>query len=237
MTKCLLCHESIDSRFGWKEFLGMVQEKVICNRCEVQFQLIKGEVCQRCGREWMEVAAEHRYEKVCRDCWKWEEDTEYKGVLTCNRSVYHYNPFMKEVLALYKFRGDAVLAEIFQAELRKTYRTHFQDLLVVPIPLSEKRLYERGFNQSVLLAQQLNKNVSIVEALTKSESGKQSKKGRYDRVDGENTFYVARPEDIKDRKIVLFDDIYTTGTTIRMAAKRLKAAGAKEISSLTLIRS
>jgi competence protein ComFC len=142
---------------------------------------------------------------------------------------------MKEVLALYKFRGDAVLAKLFKEELKKIYTTHFQNLLIVPIPLGEERLYERGFNQSLFLAQQLD--VEIVEALAKHETGKQSKKGRSDRMDGENHFYVAQPDAIRDRNILLLDDIYTTGTTIRMAAKRLKDAGAKEISSLTLVRS
>ncbi|WP_417898893.1 phosphoribosyltransferase family protein [Bacillus haimaensis] len=128
-----------------------------------------------------------------------------------------------------------MLANIFKEELKKIFSSHFQNLLVVPIPLSEDRLYERGFNQSLFLARQLN--VEIVEALGKHETGKQSKKGRSDRVAGENHFYVAQPDAIRDRDIVLLDDIYTTGTTIRMAAKRLKDADAKEISSLTLVRS
>lgn len=226
MNKCLLCHETIAAHFGWSEFLGLGKEKMICTDCEAKFEKIGGTLCNGCGREWPDI--------MCPDCKRWE-NTEYKGVLKYNRSIYHYNSFMKEVLALYKFRGDAVLAKLFKEELKKIYMTHFQDLLVVPIPLSEGRLYERGFNQSLFLAQQLD--VEIVEALAKHESGKQSKKGRSDRVAGENHFIVAQPEAIRDRNIVLLDDIYTTGTTIRMAAKRLKDAGVKEISSLTLVRS
>ncbi|MGD6831722.1 ComF family protein [Sutcliffiella halmapala] len=226
MSKCLLCQESIAEHFGWTEFLGLGKEKLVCGECEAKFEKIGGALCNGCGREWPD--------SVCSDCKRWE-NSEYKGVLKYNRSAYHYNSFMKEVLALYKFRGDAVLAKLFKEELKKIYKTHFQDLLVVPIPLSEERLYDRGFNQSLFWAQQLE--VEIVEALAKRETEKQSKKGRSDRVSGENQFYVALPEAIRNRNIVLLDDIYTTGTTIRMAAKRLKDAGAKEISSITLIRS
>ncbi|MGM0837635.1 MAG: ComF family protein [Bacillota bacterium] len=227
MSKCLLCHEPTATHFGWTEFLGLGKEKLVCEECEAKFEKIGGALCDGCGREWPD--------SVCPDCKRWEEHQMYKKVLKFNRSVYHYNSFMKEVLALYKFRGDAVLAGIFQEELKRIHGAHFQNLLVVPIPLSEERLYERGFNQSVLLAQQLD--VDLVEALSKRETGKQSKKGRSDRVDGENHFYVAKQKDIQDKNIVLLDDIFTTGTTIRMAAKRLKDAGAKEISSLTLVRS
>lgn len=226
MSKCLICHESIAAHFGWTEFLGLGKEKLVCAECEAKFEKIGGALCNGCGREWTD--------SVCPDCKRWELK-EYKGVLKYNRSIYHYNSFMKEVLALYKFRGDVVLAKLFKEELKKIYKVHFQDLLVVPIPLSEERLYERGFNQSLFLAQLLD--VEIVEALAKRETGKQSKKGRSDRMAGENHFYVAQQDAIRGRDIVLLDDIYTTGTTIRLAAKSLKDAGAKEISSLTLVRS
>ncbi|MFE7060640.1 ComF family protein [Sutcliffiella sp. NPDC057660] len=226
MSKCLICKELVVAHFGWTEFLGLGKVKLICAECEAKFEKIVGARCNGCGRECPD--------SVCPDCKRWE-NTEYKGVLKYNRSIFHYNSFMKEVLALYKFRGDAVLANIFKDELKKIYSAHFQNLLVVPIPLSEKRLYERGFNQSLLLAQQLD--VEIVEGLAKHETGKQSKKGRSDRMAGENHFYVAQPDVIRDKNIVLLDDIYTTGTTSRMAAIRLKDAGAKEISSLTLVRS
>lgn len=236
MNKCLLCHESIAVHFGWRELLGLGDtDKVVCHACHVQFSKIGGELCEMCGRDWLEVPKEHRHGKVCSDCEKWEERPDYKGVLKLNRSVYHYNSFMKEVLASYKFRGDAVIANVFQKELQRLHRLHGDKQIVVPIPLSEERLYERGFNQSLLLAQQLN--VEIVEALAKSDTVKQSKKGRSDRVKGENNFHVVLPETVKGEDIVLMDDIYTTGTTIRMAAKRLKEAGAKEISSITLVRS
>lgn len=226
MSKCLICKELVAAHFGWTEFLGLGKEKLICTECEAKFEKIEGDLCNGCGRECPD--------SVCLDCKRWE-NTEYRGVLKYNRSVYHYNSFMKEVLALYKFRGDAVLAKTFKGELRKIYETHFQDLLVVPIPLGEERLYERGFNQSLLLAQQLD--VEIVKALAKHETGKQSQKGRSGRMAGENHFYVTQPNVIRDKNIILLDDFYTTGKTIRMAAIRLKDAGAKEISSLTLVRS
>jgi competence protein ComFC len=145
---------------------------------------------------------------------------------------------MKETLALYKFRGDAIIAKAFYRDFRKMYEEEFkkEQCILVPIPLGPKRLYERGFNQSLLLAKLLAP-IEIIEPLAKTDSVKQSKKIRQERLQQENPFYVTEPQIVRGKSILLIDDIYTTGTTIRMAAKVLKEAGAGDISSLTLVRS
>ncbi|MGD7052999.1 ComF family protein [Sutcliffiella horikoshii] len=183
------------------------------------------------------VAPDNRVEDLCSDCFRWEEDPSTAGLLQQNRSVYHYNEHMKEVLARYKFRGDAVLVQVFRKTFRQTFEaTWGKDLpILVPIPLSTDRKYERGFNQSLLLAELLFGNPE--ELLSKTNSEKQSKKARKERMERENTFFVPDPEKVKGKSILLIDDIYTTGTTVRMAAKVLKDAGAKDISSYTLVRS
>ncbi|WP_404429343.1 ComF family protein [Sutcliffiella horikoshii] len=183
------------------------------------------------------MAPENRRDDLCSDCFKWEEDPSTAGLLQQNRSVYHYNNHMKEVLSRYKFRGDAVLVQVFQKAFRQTFEAVWnkESPILVPIPLSAERKYDRGFNQSLLLAELLPGTPE--ELLSKTISEKQSKKARKERLERENTFYVTYPELVKDKSILLIDDIYTTGTTVRMAAKVLKDAGAKDISSYTLVRS
>jgi competence protein ComFC len=180
---------------------------------------------------------EHRRGEICLDCRKWEQDPDSTGLLRMNRSVYQYNEQMQEVLARYKFRGDAVICSAFEAEFREVYDLFYKkgNLLLVPIPLSGERLYERGFNQSLLLAELLKERV--VQPLSKTETEKQSKKTRRDRLQRENSFHVSEPELVRGKDVLLIDDIYTTGTTLRMAAIRLRQAGAGEISALTLVRS
>ncbi|WP_010197202.1 ComF family protein [Bacillus sp. m3-13] len=237
MKNCLICQGDVSSSFGWSAFLGLQQDNPICEECESAFQKVAGELCIICGREWTMVAPENRSENLCSDCFRWEEDPPTAGLLQKNRSVYQYNDHMKEVLARYKFRGDAVLAQVFQKAFRQTYEAEWKkdSPILVPIPLSEDRKYERSFNQSLLLAELLPEKTE--ELLSKNNSEKQSKKARKERMERENTFYVPNPEQVKGKNILLIDDIYTTGTTVRMAAKVLKDAGAKEISSFTLVRS
>ena len=103
-----------------------------------------------------------------------------KGIvdlLDKNISVYQYNLFMKETLASYKYRGDAVIAEFFAPKLYDLYMKHFRGYVVIPIPLSPQRLIERGFNQSELLLTGW-KNATIHPVLQRKEREKQSKKSR-----------------------------------------------------------
>ncbi|WP_226682062.1 ComF family protein [Sutcliffiella horikoshii] len=237
MKNCLICHGDVSSSFGWGAFLGLHKPNPVCEECERAFQKITGELCRICGREWEMVAPENRRKDLCSDCFRWEEDQSTAGLLQQNRSVYHYNDHMKDVLAKYKFRGDAVLAQVFRKAFLQSFETTWSKNLpiFVPIPLSADRTYERGFNQSLFLAELLPGTPE--ELLFKSNSEKQSKKARKERMERENSFYVPDPEPVKGKSILLIDDIYTTGTTLRMAAKVLRDAGAKDISSFTLVRS
>lgn len=106
--------------------------------------------------------------------------------------------------------------------------------LVTFIPLSNERLMERGFNQAQALTDLLGLNT--VELLTRLHTEKQSKKSREERISLAQVFQVTKPDLLKQKSILIVDDIYTTGSTLRHAAKALKTAGATEVSSITLAR-
>ncbi|UHA61565.1 ComF family protein [Metabacillus litoralis] len=145
---------------------------------------------------------------------------------------------MKELLATFKFRGDAALVEVFHNDFLACYKTNLVKEKIdftIPIPLSPERLYERGFNQAKLLATFLP--LAQIDILTRTHHEKQSKKSRQERLTASNMFSVEDSSKIMNKKILLIDDIYTTGSTLRHAAKVLKDNGAASVSSLTLIRS
>ncbi|MBP1943474.1 ComF family protein [Cytobacillus luteolus] len=166
---------------------------------------------------------------------KWQKDNRWQDILIKNRSVYTYNPFLKETLSLFKFRGDHAISQIFKQDFKRTFTKHFdKKSIIVPIPLSNERLYERGFNQAKVLAELLH--LPISEPLTRIHLEKQSKKSRSERLRTTNIFHLKESIKLKGAEIVLIDDIYTTGTTLRHAAEILKEAGALSVSSLTLAR-
>lgn len=175
--------------------------------------------------------AKFKVQDQCLDCVRWEKETEWAGVLEKNHSLFTYNDFAQEVIARYKFRGDYVLAYAFATFMKKKLQSIFFDALV-PIPLSEERLYERGFNQSEALI--LVCGHEPAQLLKRTHTEKQSKKSRSERIHLLQVFQAQG--DATEKEILLIDDIYTTGSTLRHAAKQLKEAGAKSVSSLTLAR-
>ncbi|MEI4461917.1 phosphoribosyltransferase family protein [Exiguobacterium indicum] len=104
---------------------------------------------------------------------------------------------------------------------------------IVPIPLSRDRLSERKFNQAEEIARRMNGKVTL--ALKRDEGTPQSRKSREERLKRSNPFHVTK--EVAGKNILLVDDVYTTGITLRQAMVRLKEAGASEISAVTLFRS
>ncbi|MFL6558042.1 MAG: ComF family protein, partial [Bacillus sp. (in: firmicutes)] len=139
----------------------------------------------------------------------------------------------KETIAKFKFRGGYVLAKIFSDRIKEKLSEIAPDLLV-PIPLSEERQYERGFNQAAALL--IESDFSPANLLTRIHSEKQSKKSRSERIHLPQVFQIMDEIQIVGKQVVLIDDIYTTGSTLRHAAKLLKEAGAETIQSLTIAR-
>ena len=219
---CLYCERFINRNETWARIFTIEKNKWLCTNCETQFKRITGTVCQYCSRP-------HQRE-FCSDCKYWNK--KYYGVFSGNRSIFEYNEFMKEYMNQYKFRGDYILVKYFATILQQMFQ-QYKEYLFVPIPLSKQRLYERGFNQAEAIIKEANFPVTSV--LMRMDEEKQSKKNRLERIKMTQSFSVI--ENVKQKNILLTDDIYTTGATIHQAALQLKEAGAGEIRSITIARS
>ena len=235
MSTCLICHKSFQSLISWHHIIAGVTEEPICQTCQHSLQKISSEVCTICGRSFQSIPENHKHGALCYDCVRWQQDNRWKDVLTKNRSVYVYNNFIKDAISLYKFRGDHVVAQAFKKDFQLAFRNYFgASYTIIPIPLSSERLYERGFNQARALAELLN--LPITEALSRIHLEKQSKKSRTERIHTENVFKLLAPSAIINKPVLLIDDIYTTGSTLRHAAELILNANAQSVSSFTLAR-
>nr|WP_257215593.1 phosphoribosyltransferase family protein [Bacillus pumilus] len=126
---------------------------------------------------------------------------------------------------------------MFKKDVQEAFKRSFsmKEPALVPIPLSKQRLKERGFNQSAVLASFIG--LPILQPLIKIHQNKQSKRSKNERLDQKGLFQLKQRDGIVQKDVILIDDIYTTGATIYDAARILKDAGAKSVSSFTLIRS
>jgi competence protein ComFC len=231
INNCLNCSAEVEEVWSWRG-LFYREPQFLCKGCAKQLEKIEGERCRGCSRSLEALPSNLIKEDICLDCLRWDRDPVWQGILHKNDSLYHYNDFLKEYLARYKYRGDYALAKAFSHTI-KSYLAKIEYDLINPIPLSDERLYERGFNQSTALLEESEVRPSNI--LTRLHSEKQSKKTRAERLLQEQVFQLVET-DVKGKSILLFDDIYTTGTTLRQAAKLLKKAGADKVSSLTLAR-
>ncbi|WP_201715976.1 ComF family protein [Rossellomorea arthrocnemi] len=230
-SNCLNCEGEWVEAMSWRALFNR-EPHFLCQACQGKLEKIEGKRCIGCSRSMDDLPSNLVKGDTCLDCHRWNLDPEWKGILHKNNSVYNYNDFLKEFLARYKYRGDYALARAFSHTI-KTYLAKTEYDLIIPIPLSDERLYERGFNQSIALLEEAEVRPSPI--LTRLHTEKQSKKTRKERLQQKQVFQLEK-SDLTGKSILLFDDIYTTGTTLRQAAKRLKDAGADKVSSLTLAR-
>jgi len=161
-----------------------------------------------------------------------------------------YNdPVSKKAIWLLKYQGVKQLAKplsklIFDRSFKKALPTGDpkSKWVIIPIPLSNKRLKERGFNQSELIAKHLSDRVSIIKLsdvlYKKIHTDTQvSIKDRRERLDNlADTFALKNIHLIKDKNIILIDDVTTTGATIREARKLLRENGTKRVAGMVVAR-
>lgn len=223
---CLWCDQEIILELAWKNLIKLPKPKQLCNRCESELEPLINDRCERCSRMTKE--------KVCSDCEWWAKEMK-QDPLVFNHSVYTYNERMKAMITKWKYRGDFILAHAFKHQFIHSFQKRFilviEDALIIPIPLSTERLEERGFNQAKVLADFLP--IRSKELITRIHSEKQSKMTRSERISTTNPFMI---DEKVNKKVILVDDIYTTGRTLRHAATLLKEQGCPEVYAYTLIR-
>lgn len=222
MSDCLLCGALRKEKPKLMPlFLMSKEEKGLCRSCLDGFEALKGDerICTRCCQE-----TEH---SICADCLAWEE----RGEIVVHQALYRYNQQMKDYFLAYKFKGDYLLRYSFSKEIRQALQW-YKDYTIVPIPVSQKRLEERGFNQVQGLLEA--SRIPYQPILRKQHSKRQSELGREARLRQVNPFYIE--ETNIPGQILLVDDIYTTGATLVAAKKALLKKGAKTIKTFSLSR-
>lgn len=242
---CLICHQPITKNITWCSLFTLSSQSAkspICHQCNQKLEPITGEQCRICSRPFSKLETKFRNEDLCSDCFNWERQPEWEGLLSQNISIFHYNDYLKDLLAQFKFRGDHELVKIFIQPMQNKFKQTFDQKnppVIIPVPLSPERQYERGFNQAKSLASLLDLHLAE-EILERTHTEKQSKKKRSERLLAESPFHLKSDTSLtqyKNKNFLIIDDIYTTGTTLRQIAKVLQALSPNSVKSLTLARS
>lgn len=159
-------------------------------------------------------------------------------------SIFKYQGIIREKIIDYKFNEKSYLYKTFVNFLLKNQKV-FEKIesydKIIPVPISSKRKKERGYNQSLLIAREISKKTEIqlqLDCLVKTRNTiEQSKLNKQEREkNAQNVYELKNKEIIKNKKILLLDDIYTTGNTVNSCCKILKQAKPKKIGVIVLAK-
>lgn len=179
---------------------------------------------------------------ICDDCIKTLETiVDFKTIegSTCY-SPYLYAGHMEKMIKEFKFREQKYYGKLFAKLLADFYTSHKLDYdILIPIPLSKEKYLKRGFNQCELICGFLSKRVSIPvdkEILFKIKDTKdQHLLSKSERSRNLNSAFEARTrEELLNKKILIVDDLLTSGYTLKEAIVTLKKAGYGNIDALVI---
>ena len=202
-----------------------------CSDCVQKLPLLSGKRCPGCGGENDGVL------DLCRQCLSMPPRPWSKAV-----SVMQMEGLGEKVIYQLKFSGNTAMARAI-AELAYPLLNNPEFMecdMIVPVPLYWKRFLQRGYNQSEVLAKMLARYMNIpVKTPVKRirHTIRQATLSREERLKNlKGAFAVPKPEKVKDKTILLIDDVLTTGSTLHACAEALRKAGVKDIKVFTVAR-
>lgn len=213
-------------------------DKGLCDDCISQIDFLNGAVCAHCGQPLGEIITSENKKILCAECLR-----KPRHLFRYSRSAYFYDEFSKKLIIDFKFNDRTDLAPL----LAKIIYVAGKDLfasgidVIIPIPLHHTRLIKRHYNQSALLAKELGKLTGIKVDYTSVIKTKMTRPQvecngveRLKNVKG--SFTVKKTENIKGKRVLLVDDVMTTGSTLKECALTIKKARPKSIDNLTIAR-
>ncbi|MFQ5454763.1 MAG: ComF family protein [Nitrospirota bacterium] len=210
---------------------------VICDNCWDGIIPLKQPYCPICARPFVsKKALSNSPEHICGICRS--SRIYYTKVI----AVCLYEGVLREAIHLFKYNKKislaAPLGNLLYNRLKEEY---YPADMIFPVPLHVKRLREREFNQSYLLGQRVGRylNIPVIpdNLMRVRWTRPQVELNRKERVRNvKGVFYLRDHNAVKKRKILLIDDVYTTGSTVNECARVLKEADAKEVYVLILAR-
>jgi ComF family protein len=196
----------------------------LCGKCSDRFIPAFGERCWRCN-------ALSPGGRTCQSC-RHTGSPGYVWIAT------DHDGLARDLVNYYKFGHNRVSSESIARIMAQTFRRYnpnFSEYLIMPIPTATSRIRQRGFGHSELLARKISRELGLKQAnlLRRLDQTRQLGSTRENRLKQLNSsFAVKSPGLAAGRKILLIDDVVTTGGTIIAATQVLRAAGAAQIDAL-----
>jgi ComF family protein len=224
---CAVCGASIESR----------HDGVACATCWQITRVFTEDdtLCWKCGKFTEATVDKDKRQSIrCRQC----DDEAFSGARACG---FYEGALRASILELKRepHVPTRLSRLMFDAHLREPLNSAN---LIIPVPLHPERERERGFNQALLLAKELSRlsglpldeHAMVRRSHTKRHRAGMDAKARRQSVEG--AFALRHADLVEGRRVLLVDDVFTTGATASAGAEVLKESGAKEVFVLTVAR-
>jgi competence protein ComFC len=238
-NNCILCNKIISGH------------NLLCLEDAKELKFILDPKCKICSYPLQKTDEDDQQIVICANCAT--KKPAFSEVLT----IFYYNQAIKKIIADFKYHDQGNLAKKLGFLLYQRAKDHLDKIdIIATAPLHKKRLQKRKFNQSVLLAKWMIKHAKqdlskenyqklqkkfIPDLIIKTKDTKpQVSLNKEDRIKNLSKVFLVRKKYlslIKDKKILLIDDVMTTGTTMQKCAHKLTRDGVKEVIILTFAKS
>ena len=219
--------------WGGKNILEQILNLFYPPVCGICGKLNQNFLCQKCNNT-LKNQAKFNVENFQK------KEKYFKELLY----IFKYEGIIRKTILKYKFQEGSYLYKTFVNfilknqkffEFIKSYDT------IVPVPISKKRYNERGYNQSYLIAKEISKktklelqNRCIIKRKNVIEQSKLNKEKREKNIKG--VYEIIDKENLQNKRIILVDDIYTTGNTVNECCRILQKAQPKSISVIVIAK-
>ena len=211
--RCVGCHQT--GAWLCAECMSRIPpvEPPVCIRCGDKVSA--GELCARCHTSPLQI------ESIC--------------------SVVYFEGVLREAMHCFKYRGRTVLAEPLGALMATYWTQHPMPIdIVTPVPLHAARLRERGYNQAALLAHEMARRAGLIVderlLLRQRATVSQTKLDAVQRKKNVSAAFRCSNNELTGKRVLLIDDVCTTGATLEACAVALHDGGARSVQALTLAR-
>ena len=149
-------------------------------------------------------------------------------------ALYHYNDYLKKLIFQYKGCLDYELKDIFITPYINELKILYKNYYMLVVPSSKEKIKERGFNHCLEMFKPLG--LKTIEPIEKIKDEKQSDKTYLERLKVKENLILVDKEIIKNKKILIVDDICTTGSTLKAVINLLKEADVKKMKILVIAK-
>lgn len=222
--QCYVCKKILEGEDG------------LCFECLSKINFISKPMCEVCGFPFEFKLSNKNNHLICPRCIK-----QPPRFARCVSAV-RYDEVSKKIILPFKHGDKTNFAKFMAKVMCLTGKNLINDAdVIIPIPIHFTRMLKRKYNQASLLSKLIGKQMkkevlysTLLRKIATKSQGHLSTKERKSNVSG--AFCVKYPEKIKGKKVLLIDDVFTSGATVNECTKVLKKNGAKQVYVLTFAR-